>query len=349
MVEDDKFTCSSTKDKLLCFSFKIVIIMARLSPLVTLIIGYVLGYVLYPASQLWTCSCLYDDNADVNTAHAQPNFVARRAITVQSSKKDIASPDTAQDESTVVEGEYGRKTAVYASWRRFLSSRPGSPAYMSLEYKVRGRIFIGVITAEKYLATRAKAIHETWARAMGLSSKVVFYVGADCNTSHPGLEAMNIVRLKNVRDTVYPPQRKVFEALKHMYRHYGNNYQWFVRADDDAYIRVTRLDRLLGRLDPNEKVYLGRAGVGRKEDVGRLQLKASERYCMGGPGVVLSRATLRETTPHLDRCLEEVEVHNRIGRRGVAEGAWFNEDVELGRCISRMVGIQCSHSKEVNV
>jgi hypothetical protein len=46
-------------------------------------------------------------------------------------------------------------------------------------------------------------------------------------------------------------------------------------------------------------------------------------------------------------CLETVEAHNRIGE-GVAGRAWFNEDVELGRCVSRNVGIQCSNSEEVS-
>ena len=126
-----------------------------------------------------------------------------------------------------------------------------------------------------------------------------------------------------------------------MYRYHGNDYQWFVRADDDVYIRV-------GRLDPNEKIYLGQSGVRKKQDIQRLQLRSHEHYCMGGPGVVLSRATLNAVAPYLDRCLEVVEAHNRI-RKGVAGGVWFNEDLELGRCISRSVSIQCSNSEEVRI
>ena len=67
-----------------------------------------------------------------------------------------------------------------------------------------------------------------------------------------------------------------------MYYHSMEIYAQEQRADDNVHIRVARLDRLLGRLDPN-----------------------------------------------------------------VAGGVWFNEDVELGRCISRTVGIQCPHSEEV--
>ena len=316
--------------------------MVRISPLLTLVFGYILGYVLYhcvyPILQAWTCSCYYEEDVDL-TAHAQ-SLVARKATLIQRE---------AGDKSFYDEQEQGYRPVKYTSWKQFFSSRAQrrGPAHLSSEYKVRGRLYIAIITAEKYLATRAKAIYDTWANDIDSANKLVFYVGTDCNVSYPGLEKLTIVHLKNVPDSVYPPQRKVFAALQHMYRYNGDGYQWFVRADDDVYIRVARLDRLLGRLDPNEKVYLGRAGMGKKQDIKRLQLRPHERYCMGGPGVVLSRATLNAVAPYLDRCLEAVEAHNRVGK-GVAGGVWFNEDVELGRCISRTVSIQCSNSDEVS-
>ena len=309
--------------------------MARLqlSPLLTLVLGYILGCAFFPVSQLWMNYCFPDGYAVNSNAHAQ--LLDERS----SAPRQIDNLES--------------KQKLQHSWRRLANmyrgiAGRGPPAHLSSEFTVRGRIFIGVITAQKYLATRAKAIHETWAKDVGPASRVVFYVGEDCDTSAPALSDMTIVKLENVSDGEYPPQRKVFAALQHMYRYHGNSYHWFVRADDDVYIRVPRLDTLLGRLDSNEKIYLGRAGVGKKKDVRRLQLMSSERYCMGGPGVVLSRATLSAVAPHLGRCLEAVEDHNRAeGGVGVSGGAWFNEDVELGRCISRTIGIQCSHSREV--
>ena len=318
--------------------------MPRLSPLVTLIVGYILGYVLYPVLQ-WprTCNVLCEEDADI-TAHAQSFIAGRRSVVTPGDLSYFPGRSRwGRLSATQLDAHNPASYASSPSLRRqFFNSRRGPPAHLSSEYKVRGRLLIGIITTGKYLMTRAKAIHDTWAKELGPSNKVIFFVGSDCNISHPTLEEMSIVFLDNVPDIVYPPQRKVFAALKHMYHYHGNSYQWFVRADDDVY--VSRLDRLLGRLDPNELVYLGRAGVGRRQDMKRLQLKPNERYCMGGPGVVLSRGTLNKVAPHLVKCLKAVEMHNQ---GGVAEGAWFNEDVELGRCISRTVNIQCSNSKEV--
>ena len=313
--------------------------MARLqiSPLLTLVLGYILGCAFFPVSQLWMNYCFSESEPVNSNAHAQL----------------LAERSSAPGERAQMDNVMPTESKLKYSWRQLANMYrgivgKGPPAHLSSEFTVRGRIFIGVVTAQKYLTSRAKAIHETWAREVGPASKVVFYVGEDCDASAPALSDMTIVNLKNIPDGEYPPQRKVFAALQHMYRYHGNSYHWFMRADDDVYIHVPRLDTLLGRLDSNEKIYLGRAGVGKKKDVRRLQLTSSERYCMGGPGVVLSRATLKDVAPHLGRCLEAVENHNRAeGGMGVSGGAWFNEDVELGRCISRTIGIQCSHSREV--
>ena len=209
--------------------------MVRISPLV---VGYILGYVLYPILQAWTCSCYYDEDLDL-TAHVQ-SLVARKEALIQNEAKDRAFYG---------DREQAYRPVKYATWKQLFSSRTQrcEPAHLSSEHKVHGRIYIAIIATEKYLATRAKAIHETWARDIDSANKLVFYVGADCNISYPKLP---IVCLTNVPDSVYPPQRKVFAALQHMYHYHGKDYQWFVRADDDVYIRVGRLDPTPGEIGP---------------------------------------------------------------------------------------------------
>ena len=56
---------------------------------------------------------------------------------------------------------------------------------------------------------------------------------------------------------------------------------------------------------------------------------------MGGPGVIFSRSALRKLAPHLDACLQSVVVS-------------YNEDVEVGRCVSKMLKLQCTWSWEVS-
>ena len=167
------------------------------------------------------------------------------------------------------------------------------------EYVFKKTLLVGVLTQQEYLPTRAKVLYETWGKEV---DKLILFVGEDCNVS-ADLMHLPIVKLKGVPDHVYPPLKKAFAVMKYMYTHHINEFNWFIRADDDMYVRTKNLTDLLLQMNPYERVYLGRAGTGRKEDLKRLELLPHERYCMGGPGVILSNGAMRGVGPHLDNCL----------------------------------------------
>ena len=215
----------------------------------------------------------------------------------------------------------------------------GLPLRLEQEYLFKKTLFVGVLTKEEYLYTRAKALYETWGQEV---DKVVLFVGEDCKVP-ADIAHLPIVKLAGIPDDVYPPLKKAFAVMKYMYEHYINEFNWFIRADDDMYIRSGKLRELLGSMHPYEKVYLGRAGVGRSHDLNRLNLLPHERYCMGGPGIILSTAALRGIGPHLDSCLEAVFLHDQNNRQ-----EWNDDDVEIGRCMSRKIGVQCSTSAQVS-
>ena len=174
------------------------------------------------------------------------------------------------------------------------------PTHLRQEYKLRRTVFVGVLTSQMYLPTRAKAIYDTWSSDV---SMLVFFVGEDCIVP-PDLIHLPVVKLKKVPDGVYPPLKKAFAVMQYMYDHFVNDYDWFIRADDDVYIRGRKLMDLLNAMDANEIISLGRAGEGRTDDMDRLQLLKHERYCMGGPGMVFSRGTMQALGPYLNLCLE---------------------------------------------
>ena len=120
-----------------------------------------------------------------------------------------------------------------------------------------------------------------------------------------------------------------------MYDNHLDDYNWFLRADDDVYVRTKELVDFLSQLDPSEPLYMGQPGLGKPEDRERLKLFPHECYCMGGPGILYSNGLLRRLGPHLEECLQNVVVS-------------YNEDVEVGRCVSRRVGVQCTWSYQVS-
>ncbi|XP_019850623.1 PREDICTED: chondroitin sulfate synthase 1-like [Amphimedon queenslandica] len=188
-------------------------------------------------------------------------------------------------------------------------------------------LYAGVVTSGDFLRTRAHAVNKTWGGM--IASNLEFYVGEG-----QGMESsLPLVRLPGIDDT-YPPQKKVYAMYKYMYDNYIDRYHWFLRADDDLYVRIHELKDFLSKLDSSQPLYIGSPGKGRKEDLKRLKLRPSDVFCMGGPGMVLSRALLRKLGPHLQECLTNVVVS-------------YNEDVEVGRCINRRLGIYCTKSRKM--
>lgn len=123
--------------------------------------------------------------------------------------------------------------------------------------------------------------------------------------------------------------------LKYMHDHYLDKYEWFMRADDDVYIKGDKLESFLRSLNSSEPLFLGQTGLGTTEEMGKLALEPGENFCMGGPGVIMSREVLRRMVPHIGECLREMYT--------------THEDVEVGRCVRRFAGVQCVWSYEVRM
>ncbi|XP_060823700.1 chondroitin sulfate synthase 1 [Bombus pascuorum] len=190
-------------------------------------------------------------------------------------------------------------------------------------------VFVGVMTAGKYLDSRAKAVYETWGKE--LPGKIAFF-SSENSVVPDNCPDLPLVPLPRVDDT-YPPQKKSFMMLQYMWNNYGDRFEWFLRADDDVYVRTDRLEKLLRSVNSKRAMYIGQAGRGNSEEFGLLSLEYDENFCMGGPGVILSRETLRRIVPHIKYCLRHLYT--------------THEDVELGRCVQKYAGIPCTWSYEM--
>ena len=201
---------------------------------------------------------------------------------------------------------------------------------LSHELATRKLVLVGVVTAQKYLDTRATAVYNTWGKQM---ADIIFFSEQPNSTQHVNFP---VVTLEGVDDLTYPPQRKVFKMLQYMYSKYINQFDFFLRVDDDMYVKKEQLYELLLATNPAQDIYMGSPGFGKPEDRKRLKLEDHEHYCMGGPGVVFSRALLRKLGPQVDDCLKNVVVS-------------YNEDVEVGRCISHKLQVQCTWAYQVYI
>ena len=64
-----------------------------------------------------------------------------------------------------------------------------------------------------------------------------------------------------------------------------------------------------------------------------LSVNPGYNYCIGGPGVILSRSVLKKVAPHLEHCLETAPT--------------THQDIKVGRCIQRYAGVKCTWAYEV--
>nr|XP_002131640.1 chondroitin sulfate synthase 1-like [Ciona intestinalis] len=190
--------------------------------------------------------------------------------------------------------------------------------------KVKTRLYVGVITAEKFLPTRSVAVNNTWGNQ---ADKLEFFAA----NGTPEEYGVPVVSLEGVSDHEYPPQKKAFRMLQHICTHHINDFEWFVRADDDVYMRVELLKQFLTQIDAEKMIYMGQPGHGVPEVRDRLGLHG-HNFCMGGPGVFFNRKTLKALCPHISQCINDV-----------VSG---EEDVEIGRCVTAHLHIECTHAWE---
>ena len=200
---------------------------------------------------------------------------------------------------------------------------------LSLETNSRNLVLVSVMTYFGTIKTRAVAIHKTWAQ--DVPGKVIFFIG---NTGNKTEVDIPLVVLP-VADDIYPPQEKAMIMLKYVYKHYGDSFRWFIRADDDVYINSDNLGSLLISISSNDDILLGHPGFGTNEEKGKLGLEEQSNFCIGGTAIVMSRSVLKKVYPHLDHCIKNT--------------ATEHEDSEVGRCIRKFVGVQCPWGYEVSV
>nr|CAB3230912.1 chondroitin sulfate synthase 1-like [Phallusia mammillata] len=180
-------------------------------------------------------------------------------------------------------------------------------------------IYLGMMSAGKYVTSRAQRALDTWLQKGGWKVEIFADASASLLTIPTGLDA-NIVTLEGVDDTAYPPQKKCFMLVKHMYDQHINNYEWFLRVDDDVYIDYPRLTTVLNTINSSLPVFFGSPGFGMDNDDG---MEKGMVYLMGGPGMIFSRGLLKLLRAKLSYCVRHMFSHH--------------EDVEIGRCVWKQI------------
>lgn len=210
------------------------------------------------------------------------------------------------------------------------------PFYVASELGHRDKLLVGILTTEENIDSLVLAINNTWAP---LLPKVIFFTpysrDVEFYEKYNKVLGLPIVQLADVEEDTLSKTKLSFRMLKYMHEHYGNNFEWFMRVEDSLYLKPDKLVEFLNSVNSSKDMYIGRPGSFEENGVQFGEdIYSHKRYCLGGTGAILSRSTLSKLVPHLDNCFEDTITEQ--------------EDVELGRCIYKNIGLQCTWSYEVS-
>ncbi|XP_033242688.1 glycoprotein-N-acetylgalactosamine 3-beta-galactosyltransferase 1-like isoform X2 [Drosophila miranda] len=116
---------------------------------------------------------------------------------------------------------------------------------------------------------------------------------------------------------------KVRAGFAYAYKHHGEDYDWFLKADDDTFIIMENLRYFLYPYDPEAALYFGH----------KFHTDFPQGYMSGGAGYVLSRDALRR--------LNLFALNNT---RFCPENT-LSEDRQIGNCL-RNVGVVAGDSRD---
>ena len=211
------------------------------------------------------------------------------------------------------------------------------PERLTDEHKSREAVMGAVLTSVSRLDRTVRTTKETWGPS--LSDYRIFVRG---NSTSLNYFPTITLKLEKTATAI----NELFALLKFLHANYLMLYNWFVVVSDETYVAGEDLTEVLYKFDPQSIVYMGKAGSTNPIKMFQQRMLANEYFCESGPGIVLSSTALKAIVPHLDQCLTLV---NKRSRKSQERPAFCRPDVELGRCFSRWLGVQCSTSPEVSL
>ncbi|VDM17447.1 unnamed protein product [Hydatigera taeniaeformis] len=167
------------------------------------------------------------------------------------------------------------------------------------EMAKRVRVFAVILTMPKSKEVKAVHVKATWARRFN----GYVFVSSEEDKNLPSIRAVS----SESRNVLWEKTR---QGLLYAYENHFNDYDFFMKADDDTYVIVENLRFILLKWDPNEPILMGR----------RFKKFVKQGYTSGGAGYVLSRGALKLIAKGMNGDI-----------RGCRKGRGA-EDVNLGTC-----------------
>ena len=175
------------------------------------------------------------------------------------------------------------------------------------------KVLCWVLTSPANHEKKAKHVKATWGRRC---NKLIFMSSLDDND----LPSINL-KVEEGHNKLWG---KTKAAFKYVYNNYIDEYDWFMKADDDTYVVLENLRYMLSLYDKKIPIYFGC----------KFRKFTTNGYMSGGAGYVLSKKALRL---FIEKALPDPKL--------CSQGNIASEDVEIGKCLER-VGVMAGDSRD---
>lgn len=169
------------------------------------------------------------------------------------------------------------------------------------------KIYCVIKTFGQNLATRALTIHQTWARRC---DKHVFLTAT--NLTQWNNISLPILNLFDVGDNYLELSIKVFDALNIIIQQQPYDFDWLFMADDDTYVVIENLHRLLHK--SSEPLAFGHIFAAKN---------GAPVHLSGGAGYAINTVALQRMLPNLQTTCSDWYVPGM-------------EDVYVSRCLQHL-------------
>ena len=106
---------------------------------------------------------------------------------------------------------------------------------------------------------------------------------------------------------------KTFRAFRYVYKHYFDDFDWFMRTDDDSYVIMENLRYFLSQQDTHKAIHFGK----------KFKAVVKKGFVPTGPGCIFSKEALKRFSSS-----EAVKI--------CPEADLGPDDVNIGRCFERL-------------